>query len=125
MRKIDYGTKFKIEWAEGKTDVTDKYTGKELSLVEFIYIITKRHHEIALDGVENGFYGSYDKHKVWIKYDEDSEWEPIMRFDLGNDDDWDEIRKCIKENLADYIDSYWGNFVERGLQVWKNQEKSA
>lgn len=125
MNKIDYGTKFKFEWAEGRTDVTDKYVDKELSFSEFIYIITKRHHEIARENIECGCYGAYDKHKVWVKYNADSEWEELGRLDLGNDYDWEYIRNAIKDSLAKYIEFDWGGFVEKGYQDWKEREKNA
>lgn len=116
---IDYGTKFKFEWAEGKRSITDKYVGKELCLQEFIYLITKRHHEIASENIAEGFYGCYDKHKCWVKYDNKSDWEILDRLDLGNDEDFAWIRKMITEHFSKEFNFYWGDAVREGKEMWK------
>lgn len=123
MRKvINYGTKFKFEWAEGKRSETDKYVGKELCFQEFIYIITKRHHEIASRNIATGFYGTYDKHKCWIKYDDNSDWEVLDRLDLGNDEDFVYIRKMIMDNFTPDVELYWSEVVQEGAELWDLRE---
>ena len=120
MKKtINYGTKFKFEWAEGKSSETDKYVGKELSFPEFVYIITKRHHEIASRNITTGFYGTYDKHKCWIKYDDNSDWEILDRLDLGNDEDFVAIRKMIMDNFTKAVEFYWSDVVSEGAALWE------
>lgn len=116
---MNYGTKFKFEWAEGKRSDTDKYVGKELCFQEFIYIITKRHHEIAMENIKNGFYGCYDKHKCQVKYSDSDEWEELGRLDLGNDSDWVEIQKTVKENFTQDIEFYWSDAVMDGKELWE------
>lgn len=126
MKKvINYGTKFKFEWAEGKRSETDKYVGKELCFQEFIYIITKRHHEIASRNITEGFYGTYDKHKCWIKYDENSDWEILDRLDLGNDEDFVYIRKMIMDNFTPDVELYWSDAVREGAELWELRENEA
>lgn len=115
---IDYGTKFKFEWAEGKHSETDKYVGKELCLQEFVYIITKRHHEIAMENITNGFYGCYDKHKCKVKYSDSEEWEELGRLDLGNDSDWVEIQKTFRDNFTPDVEFYWSDAVMEGKELW-------
>lgn len=123
MRKvINYGTKFKFEWAEGNRSETDKYVGKELCFQEFIYIITKRHHEIASRNITEGFYGTYDKHKCWVKYDDDSDWEILDRLDLGNDEDFVYIRKMIMDNFTPDVELYWSDVVREGAELWELRE---
>lgn len=123
MRKvINYGTKFKFEWAEGKRSETDKYVGKELCFQEFVYIITKRHHEIASRNIDEGFYGCYDKHKCWIKYDDKSDWEVLDRMDLGNDEDFVYIRKAIMDNFTEDVELYWSEVVQEGKELWELRE---
>ena len=119
---INYGTKFKFEWAEGKRSETDKYVGKELSFKEFIYIITKRHHEIASRNITEGFYGTYDKHKCWVKYDDESDWEILDRLDLGNDEDFVYIQKMISDNFTTDVNFYWSDAVRDGAEMWKMRE---
>ena len=119
---INYGTKFKFEWAEGKRSETDKYVGKELCFQEFIYIITKRHHEIASRNITEGFYGTYDKHKCWVKYDDDSDWEILDRLDLGNDEDFVYIRKMIMDNFTPDVELYWSDVVQEGAELWELRE---
>ena len=125
MRKINYGTKFKFEWAEGNRSETDKYVGKELCFQEFIYIITKRHHEIASRNITEGFYGTYDKHKCWVKYDDDSDWEILDRLDLGNDEDFVYIRKMIMDNFTPDVELYWSEVVQEGAELWELRENEA
>lgn len=122
---INYGTKFKFEWAEGKRSETDEYVGKELCFQEFIYIITKRHHEIASRNITEGFYGTYDKHKCWIKYDDDSDWEILDRLDLGNDEDFVYIRKMIMDNFTPDVELYWSEVVQEGAELWELRENEA
>lgn len=119
---INYGTKFKFEWAEGKRSETDKYVGKELSFKEFIYIITKRHHEIASRNITEGFYGTYDKHECWVKYDDESDWEILDRLDLGNDEDFVYIQKMISDNFTTDVNFYWSDAVRDGAEMWKMRE---
>ena len=119
---INYGTKFKFEWAEGKRSETDKYVGKELSFKEFIYIITKRHHEIASRNITEGFYGTYDKHKCWVKYDDESDWEILDRLDLGNDEDFVYIQKMISNKFTTDVNFYWSDAVRDGAEMWKMRE---
>jgi hypothetical protein len=126
MKKtINYGTKFKFEWAEGNRSETDKYVGKELCFQEFIYIITKRHHEIASRNITEGFYGTYDKHKCWVKYDDDSDWEILDRLDLGNDEDFVYIRKMIMDNFTPDVELYWSEVVQEGAELWELRENEA
>ncbi len=121
MNTIDYTTKFKIEWAEGYEDVTSEYVDQELSLPEFIYIITKRHHEIATENIADGSYGCYDKHKVWVKF-QNSDWEILDRFDLGNDDDFVYMKDKLTKALSDHLDWYWSDLVQKGNKSWEEKQ---
>ena len=124
-KTIDYSTKFKFEWAEGYSDITDKYVGEELSLAEFIYIITRRHHEVALENIMRGAYGCYDKHKCFVKYKDSNEWELFGRLDLGNDTDWAHITKELEENFdapmnfRTHVGKSWSDLVREGKEKWE------
>lgn len=134
-KPITHATNFKIEWAEGRTKETEKYVGRELTLNQFIYIITRRHHQIALDLIDDPYgssYGCYDKHKVWIDYNGDGNWEVLGRFDLGNDDDWEYIRKNLNEafdapmSLRTHTTECWSDLVAKGREEeeWLNGKEA-
>lgn len=122
MQLFTEQTKFKIEWAEGYEDETSAYVGKELSLYEFLYIITKRNHEVALQNLADGSYGCYDKHKVFVKYDDKSEWEVYDRLDLGNEYDWKCIFADFEQALSKILEwKAWSEMIRDGKAEWESR----
>lgn len=122
MQLFTENTKFKIAWAEGYEDETSAYVDKELSLCEFLYIITKRNHEVALQNLAEDSYGCYDKHKVLVKYDDKSEWELYDRFDLGNEYDWKCIFADLEQKLAKILEwKAWSELIRDGKAEWESR----